>query len=46
MLMIKGVACEPCCFCDDWVPITEQSWSYELQGWVCYLHILYATRDR
>jgi hypothetical protein len=46
MLMFKGVAYGPCCFCDDWFPIEEQSWSYELQGWVCYEHILFSRRDR
>jgi hypothetical protein len=46
MRMIEGVAYGPCCFCESWYKVEEQHWSYELQGWVCYEHILFARRDR
>ena len=46
MLMIEGVAYGPCCFCDNWYPVEEQCWSYDLQAWVCFEHILFSRRDR
>ena len=46
MRMIEGVEYSPCGFCDNLYPIEEQCWSYELQAWVCYAHILFFRRDR
>ena len=46
MLMIEGVAYGPCGFCDTWYSLEEQCWSYDLQAWVCYEHILFFRRDR
>ena len=46
MLMIEGVEYSPCGFCHNLYPIEEQCWSYDLQAWVCYEHILFFRRDR
>jgi hypothetical protein len=46
MFMIEGVEYSPCGFCYNLYPIEEQCWSYDLQAWVCYEHILFSRRDR